>query len=90
MNNNLYSIYDSVAQVFNKPFTALNDNDAKRSFTQAVQQVPHKNDYLLYAIGSYTDHDAVIIPITPTRIFSGFDVKNAEVIPMPANLREQA
>lgn len=89
MNKNLYSIFDSVALVFNNPFVALNDNDARRSFTQAISEVPHKQDYALYSLGSFTDHDGVITPSNPVRIYSGFDVKNAEVIPLPAALKEQ-
>lgn len=90
MKLELYSIFDSVAKVFNKPYVALNDEDAKRSFTQAVQQVAHKNDYVLYSVGSYTDHDGVIVSVTPNRIYSGFDVKTADVIQLPSHMREQA
>lgn len=85
MKLNLYSIYDNVAKVFNKPFVALNDGDAMRTFGQAIQSIPHKNDYVLYALGSYTDHDGVIVPMEPVRILSGFDVDT-----LPASLREQA
>lgn len=79
MNLNLYSIYDTVALVFNKPFTEINDNTAKRAFTKAIQGEANKNDFALYALGSMTDHDGKIVPMeNPVRIMTGFDVKQPE------------
>lgn len=90
MNLNIYSIYDTVAQVFNKPFVDINDNSARRTFAQSLKEVPHKTDYVLYSLGSYTDHDGVIVPATPTRIYSGFDVQSLDSGNLPASLTPQA
>lgn len=80
MKLNIYSIYDVVAQVFNKPFTDINDGTAVRSFVQSVNDQPHKNDYVLYKLGSLTDHNGVIEPSdVPIKIHSGFDIKSADL-----------
>jgi len=91
MNVNLYSIYDTVAQVFNKPFTEINDNSARRTFTHSLEQVPHKTDYALYYIGCYSDQDGKLVPVdNPVRIYSGFDIKDIEEGELPAALKKQA
>jgi hypothetical protein len=91
MKKSLYSIYDSVAQVFNNPFTDINDGSAIRSFCQSVSEQPHKNDYVLFKLADFTDNDGEVIPLqTPLKLRSGFDVQAAEVIKMPTHLEEQA
>lgn len=88
MKLKIYSIYDTVAQVFNKPFTDINDATAIRAFSQSVMESPHKNDYQLYNLGEYTDHDGAIVPYEPVRIYTGFDVKN-NVVDLPESVKKQ-
>lgn len=90
MKLSIYSVYDTVARVFNKPFTEINDGTAIRVFTQSVKENENKNDYTLYHLGEYFDHNGSIDPIKdPVKIYSGFDV-NDNVLQMPTNLQEQA
>jgi hypothetical protein len=82
MKTQVFSIYDSVAEVFNKPFTEINEATAIRAFTQALQTNENKNDYSLYAIADFTDHDAEIKPYQqPKKVFTGFDIpkENKEI-----------
>jgi hypothetical protein len=76
MRLQLYSIYDTIADVFNKPFTAHNDADAIRAFTQSFEQgnQANKNDYVLYHLGEYNDANGEIEAITPLKTYSGFDI----------------
>jgi hypothetical protein len=76
MKLELYSIYDTIADVFNKPFAAHNDADAIRAFTQSFEQgnKANKNDYVLYSLGSYNDGNGEIKPVVPLKVFSGFDI----------------
>jgi hypothetical protein len=81
MKLELYAIYDTIADVFNKPFTAHNDADAIRAFTQSFEQgnQANKNDYVLYSLGSYNDGSGEISPVVPLKVYSGFDIgKQAE------------
>lgn len=79
MKLSMYSIYDKVACVFNKPFTDINDASAMRSFKQACHEQPHSLDYELYHIADFTDHDGYIIGGKGARkLMTGFDVKQSE------------
>lgn len=71
---NLYSIYDSVTGKFGQPWTAENDNTAKRAFERLATDDKadlhfRPKDYTLYAVGimddqtgSITSHQADITP----------------------------
>ena len=67
MRTNLYSIYDTISQVFWKPFTEHNDESAKRAFQNSASEQPNINDYCLYHLGEYDDNNGVITPVTPGR-----------------------
>lgn len=86
MELNLYSIFDTVAQVFNKPFTEINNDTATRVFRNTMVDNTNKNDYVLYHLGTMTDHDGVIDAKVPLKVISGFDIKNE----VPQMLQEQA
>lgn len=70
----MYTVYDRVAEVFNKPFTEINDASATRAFKESIKDNPHGTDYDLYKIAEYTDHDGIITtdPTYPKKIISGF------------------
>lgn len=90
MKQNLYSVFDTIAQVFKQVITSHNDGTAQRDFCEAFKDHPHKNDYTLYRIGEFTDHDGVIKSLeNPIKIQSGFEIgkENTEV---PESLKEQA
>jgi len=80
MITNLYSIYDSIAEIFNKPFAAINDGDAARSFETSVKEQAHKNDYVLYHVGAYDDNAGTLqANKIPIKIKSGFDIQTTQV-----------
>lgn len=90
MKLNLYSIFDTVAQVFHKPFTEVNNDTAIRVFTHSIKDNESKNDYVLYYLGEFLDHNGEIIPIkAPLKCLSGFDItlKESET---PESLKQQA
>lgn len=90
MNTGIYSIFDNVASVFNKPFTELNDNTAKRAFIRAIEKQPDKNDYVLYYCGSFDDSSGcIVVEKNARKIMSGFDVVAVEEQAMPQMLRPQ-
>lgn len=69
MKNHMFSIYDSIAEVFNKPFAEVNEAAALRAFTQALTESPHKLDYMLFHIGEYNDNTGILTSYTvPKRI----------------------
>jgi hypothetical protein len=90
MKQSIYSIFDTVAEMFNKPFAHHNDGTAVRDFDQGMSDNPNKNDFVLYKIGEFTDHDGAIAPVSaPIKIKTGFEVGN-ENTETPAALKKQA
>lgn len=61
----LYSVYDSVAETWGKPFPMKNKGEAIRGFAQAVndqqtQLNQHPEDYTLFEIGEWDDDSGVV------------------------------
>lgn len=77
---NLYSIYDTVSEVFNKPFTEHNDNSAIRAFTESLLQSRPKTrkDYELFYIGKYNDQTG-LIKAEKKRVYTGFEITSEEI-----------
>ena len=87
---NLYTIYDTVSEVFNKPFADINDASAIRAFSESVKDQPHKNDYILYHIGGFDDNSGMITcDKAPLKLKTGFEVKADNVVEMPEMLKKQ-
>lgn len=79
MKLSVYSIYDKVAEVFNKPFTDINDATATRNFNASIENERHKDDYELYCLGGFNDNSGMLEPASPRRIKSGLEVKKPEL-----------
>jgi hypothetical protein len=75
MKMNMYSVYDSVAEVFNKPFTEHNNASAIRVFRQALKDNPNKEDYGLYHIGTFLDSNGTLLGEKVQKVITGFDLK---------------
>ena len=77
MKLNLYSVFDRVAEVFNKPFTEINDQSAERAFKESLEESKHAKDYDLYKLADFTDHDGLIVHSKeyPKRLYSGLAAK---------------
>ena len=76
MKLSMYSIYDTIAEVFHKPFTSHNDADASRAFTQAIDNnEATKEDYVLYRVADWNDATGEITACLPMKVMSGFDIK---------------
>ena len=88
MKLSIYSIYDTVAQVFNKPFTDINDATATRAFKDSVKDQPHSKDYCLYKLADYFDNNGSIQPLeNPLKLISGFETSEEE---LPSLVKTQA
>lgn len=88
--SNVYSIYDKVAEVFNRPFFDHNNATAIRSFEKSAKEQEHKDDYVLYHIGVFDDTTGEIQPCdNPVKLITGIEV-TAEVNQVPVQLQQQA
>ena len=67
MRLSMYSVFDSVANVYGTPFFSQSDAVAKRSFRMLCEDPQSTvsrslTDYSLYAIGMFDDENAQISP----------------------------
>jgi len=63
MRINLYTIYDSCAGVYQRPFSARSDGEALRSFTDIASDKEHPigqhpEHYSIWRLGTFSDQDA--------------------------------
>jgi hypothetical protein len=77
----MYSIYDSVAEVFNKPFISHNDKDAMRGFRRSIEEVGEegKSDFFLFRVGEWNDSEGKVYPLMPSKVDQGSNVELKEV-----------
>lgn len=67
---NAYTIYDSKALVYHRPWFELTHGAATRAFADLVNDAQtsigrHPTDYVLYHIGTYDDARGRMIPLDP-------------------------
>lgn len=74
----MYSLYDTVAEVYSeRPWFAMNDNDAKRAFKNALEKNKdmRPQDYVLYRHCLYNKKTGETISEKPSKmIISGIDI----------------
>lgn len=58
---NLYVVRDVVAEMYGPIMEAVNDDVAKRQFTQLLKQVFEKNDYVLVKIGNFDESNLKLV-----------------------------
>lgn len=88
---NMYSIFDTLSEIFHKPFTEINNASATRAFNESIKENPNKNDFVLYHIGAYDDNSGTIIANSnPVKVTSGIECKTAEVTELPTHLTTQS
>ena len=69
----VYSVYDEAAEAYGVPFFMVNDKTAERAFFQLVNDPQSTvfrspQDFSLYFIGTFHDHNAQLVPDTPVLI----------------------
>lgn len=80
-----YSIYDKVANAYNKPFYCLNDGMAIRIFSEVVNDgkseiCSHPEDYSLFYVGDFSEQTGVIevAKDCPVRVMFATELVNAD------------
>ena len=66
----IYTVYDKKACVHTSPFFAINKETAIRSFYRLANDSRSDvnlfcDDYALYHVGEFYDHDGSVIPVQP-------------------------
>ncbi len=70
MNLNIYTIYDTAAAAYMRPFFLQSDGQAKRMFNDIANDADHDigkhpEDYTLMFLGTFNDQTAKIHPENP-------------------------
>jgi hypothetical protein len=78
MVKSTYTIYDTISKVFNWPFTAHNDQDAIRSFSNSItKEIPDRAiEFVLYKNGEYDDSTGIFTSFEPVPVFRGSEIDN--------------
>lgn len=66
----VFSVYDTKAEAFLRPFVVQTLGVVKRSFGEAMQDPRHEfakypNDYLCWEVGTFDDETGEVMPIQP-------------------------
>lgn len=90
MTNHTFAVFDSKADAYLAPFTALTYGIAERMFTDLVNSDGHQfnrhpQDYTLYLIGAFDTHTAQLHSVELKPIISGLQALNpsTDSIPTP-------
>lgn len=80
-----YVLFDSVAEIFLRPFTATTDADAIRVFTSWVNDPEKKTNvaiypqhYTLFYVGTFDDKTALFETVTPKELIIGVVCKEPQ------------
>jgi hypothetical protein len=78
MELQLYSLYDKKTQVFTPPMSFHNDEHAQRDLRNEITSkgglvAKFPEDYELYNVGSWNDHDAAMGVLSPVRLVCRID-----------------
>lgn len=76
----MYVIYDSKAEVYNRPFFLINDDIALRSALDLIQDTQtdlhrHPADFTMFKIGTYDDQTSIISDDQRTNICNFAELK---------------
>lgn len=78
MKRALYTLYDVKTHFYHPPVCVINENDAKRTFQTMLNGKvtlfsSYPEDYHVYFLGNYDDHDGTITPSVPPVYVCGLD-----------------
>lgn len=71
MKKTVFTVQDTLAKVFNAPFTMNNEEVGKRAYTEALKTDPFSGDKRLFVIGTFDDELGTIEPCTPYQVMGG-------------------
>jgi len=74
------SVYDKAVEAYMRPFVAQSIGQATRQFADEVNNADspmhkHPEDYALFHVADWSDHDAKITPIEPKCLMRAHEIK---------------
>ncbi len=79
MRQFIYSIYDTAAAIYQRPFVAQSDGEVTRSFSDIACDADHEigkhpEDYTLFTIGTFNDKTGEVIGNAPEKIATALEL----------------
>lgn len=79
MKQRIYSVYDSAAAIYQRPFVAQTDGEVTRSFSDIATSADHEigkhpEDYTLFCLGTFNDGTGEIMPLPPLKIATALEL----------------
>lgn len=96
MKTQLFTIYDEKAEAFLPPFTCGSEGIAKRAFADCVNSQTHQfgkhpQDYTLFWVGDFYDHDGSIVVASRKSLGNGVEFIAPDLADTPEELtRDQS
>lgn len=83
LKQNVYSVFDSKADVFGQPWFAVNDSVARRLFQDGINdpETPmhrHAEDYTLFRVGEWDSSEGKLAGSEPLSVVNGLVVKEVK------------
>lgn len=93
MKLNIYSIYDTAAAAYLRPFFIPSDGQASRAFTDIATDAEHEvgkhpSDYTLFKIGIWDDNTAEFITFSPEKVLTGMEAVGLSRQVKPGSLQK--
>ncbi len=90
---NLYCVFDVKSGVYDRPFCAVADGAAVRSFSDICVNAEHPigqhpEDYSLYWLGAFNDNDASLSISDKKCLITGLEAVSAGRVIEPGSLKE--
>mgnify|MGYP000624561475 CR=1 FL=1 len=84
MKHIIVSIYDKATEAYMRPWTALTENEAIRSFEDEVRREgspinKHPDDYTLFMMGEWIDNSGEIRVCEPKSLRRAHEIKKEEI-----------
>lgn len=79
MKYRIYSVYDTAAAIYQRPFVAQTDGEVTRSFSDIATSADHEigkhpEDYTLFCLGTFNDGTGDIMPLPPVKIATALEL----------------
>lgn len=71
MKKTIFAVQDTLAKLYNAPFTMINEEVGKRAYAESLKEDPFSEDKRLFVIGTFDDETGTIEPCTPYQAMGG-------------------
>jgi len=76
---NIYSVFDTAAAIYQRPFVGKSHGEVTRSFTDVCKDANHEigkhpEDYTLFCLGTFNDGTGEVIGLAPEKVATALEL----------------